>query len=124
MILNEELTHEIVGAAIEVHRILGPGLSGSAYRLCLCQELRLRGLAFRTEVDLPVNYKGVLLDCGCRMDPLVDDPVVLELKGVERVPPIFEAQLLTYLRLSGRRVGLLINFNVPELKDGITRRVL
>ncbi len=123
MILHEELSREIIGAAIEVHRCLGPGLLESAYRVCQCQELTLRGLRFRTEVDLPVNYKGVLLSCGYRMDIVVDEAIVLELKAVERVTPVFEAQLLTYLRLSGHRVGLLINFNVPVLKDGITRRI-
>ena len=124
MILHEELTREIIGSAIEVHRWLGPGLLESAYRFCLCEELRLRGLGVRAEVELPVNYKGVLLSCGYRMDVLVEETIVLELKAVERMTPVFEAQLLTYLRLSGHRVGLLINFNVPVLKDGITRRVL
>ena len=124
MILHEELTREIIGSAIEVHRWLGPGLLESAYRACLCQELKLRGLRFQTELDLPIVYKGLTLDCGYRMDIVVEDVVVVELKVVERVLPVCEAQLITYLRLSGNRVGLLINFNVPVLKDGIVRRVL
>jgi GxxExxY protein len=118
------LTQEIIGAAIEVHRVLGPGLLESAYRRCLCHELRLRGLEFQIELALPVLYKGELLDCGYRLDLLVAQTVVIELKSVEKVLPVHEAQLLTYLRLSGKRVGLLINFNVPLLKDGIVRRVL
>ena len=124
MLLHEELTREIIGAAIEVHRVLGPGLLESAYRVCLCQELKLRGLRVRTEIDLPIVYKGVRLDCGYRMDVVVEDTVVIELKAVEKVAPVCEAQLITYLRLSGNRVGLLINSTVPALKDGITRRVL
>jgi GxxExxY protein len=124
MILHGELTKEIIGAAIEVHRALGPGLLESAYRACLCEELRLRGLQFGTEVKLPVMYKGIVVDVGYRMDVVVEDRVVLELKAVEKVTRIYEAQLLTHLRLSGHRVGLLINFNVPVLKDGITRRIL
>jgi GxxExxY protein len=124
MILHEELSHEIIGAAIEVHRCLGPGLLESTYKICLCQELRLRGVQFRAEIDLPVNYKGILLDCGYRMDVIVEEAIVLELKAVERLLPVHEAQLMTYLRLSGFRVGLLINFNVPVLKDGLKRRVL
>ena len=124
MLLHEALTREIIGAAIEVHRILGPGLLESAYKICLSQEFRLRGLRFRTEVDLPVDYKGVVLDCGYRMDFVVEDAVVLENKSVEKLAPVSEAQLITYLKLSRLRVGLLINFNVPVLKDGIIRRVL
>ncbi|HWE93624.1 MAG TPA: GxxExxY protein [Tepidisphaeraceae bacterium] len=118
------LTQEIIGAAIEVHRVLGPGLLESAYRRCLCHELRLRGVEFQIEVALPVLYKGELLDCGYRIDLLVAQTVVIELKSVEKILPVHEAQLLTYLRLSGKRVGLLINFNVPLLKDGIVRRAL
>ena len=124
MLMHEELTHEIIGAAMEVHRILGPGLLESAYRACPCHELQLRGLAVQTELDLPIVYKGKRLDCGYRMDIVVEGTVVIELKAVERVLPVCEAQLITYLRLSGNRVGPLINFNVPVLKDGVTRRVL
>jgi GxxExxY protein len=119
-----ELTHEIVGAAIEVHRHLGPGLLESSYRECLCWELSLRAVKFRREYRLPLVYKGVKLDCGYRIDVLVEDLVPVELKTVEALAPVHEAQLLTYLRLGGWRVGLLINFNVPVLKNGIVRRVL
>ena len=124
MILHEELTEQVIGAAIEVHRALGPGLLESAYRHCLCHELTLRGFTVAFEVPLPVFYKGTRVDCGYRLDIVVGDAIVLEIKSVEKVIPIHEAQLLTYLRLSGKRVGLIINFNVPLLKDGITRRVV
>jgi GxxExxY protein len=117
-------TARIIGAAIEVHRALGPGLLESAYEECLCHELYLRGLAFQRQVDLPVPYKGLKLDCGYKMDVVVEDEVVLELKSIEKILPVHEAQLLTYLKLSGKRVGLLINFNVPLLTQGIIRRVL
>jgi len=117
-------TGPIVGAAIEVHRALGPGLLESAYEECLCHELHLRGLAFQRQVDLPVPYKGLKLDCGYKMDVVVADEVVLELKSIEKILPVHEAQLLTYMKLSGKRVGLLINFNVPLLMQGIIRRVL
>jgi GxxExxY protein len=117
------LTEQIIGAAIEVHRVLGPGLLESAYEQCLCHELSLRQIAFRRQADLPVRYKGILLDCGYRMDLVVEDLVVVELKTVDKILPIHEAQLLTHLRLSRRAVGLLINFNVPLLKDGLKRMV-
>jgi len=120
----EQLTEQIIGAAIEVHRNLGPGLLESAYEECLCHELSLRGLSFKRQQSLPVKYKGVSLDCGYRLDLVVQDRVVLELKCVEKQLPIHEAQLLTYMRLGGYKVGLLLNFNVPVLKDGIVRRVL
>jgi GxxExxY protein len=107
-----------------VHRALGPGLLESAYEECLCHELGLRGLPFGRQVKLPVTYKGVALDCGYQLDLVVADKVVLELKAVERLAAVHEAQLLTYLRLSQIRVGLLINFNVKVLKDGIVRKVL
>ena len=119
-----ELTHETIGAAIEVHRELGPGLFESSYRECLCQELRLRGVSFRKECTVPLQYKGIRLEYGYRVDVLVEDLVVVELKAVELLMPIHEAQLLTYLRIGGWKAGLLINFNVPVLKDGIRRRVL
>jgi GxxExxY protein len=121
---EEELTGKIIGAAIEVHRGLGPGLLESAYQACLAREFSLRGLTFEKEKPLPVEYKGTRLDCGYRLDFVVDGKVVVELKVVEAIHPLHEAQLLTYLRLTGCRVGLLINFNVPVLKDGIVRRVL
>ncbi|MGO9167742.1 MAG: GxxExxY protein [Candidatus Sulfotelmatobacter sp.] len=113
-----------MGAAIEVHRHLGPGLLESAYEECLCHELHLRGIGFRRQVDLPVEYKGLKLDCGYRLDLIVNEEVVVELKCVERVLPVHEAQPLTYMQLTGKGVGLLINFNVPMLTKGITRRVL
>jgi len=117
-------TAPIIGAAIEVHRHLGPGLLESAYEQCLCHELHLRGLPFKSQVNLPVSYKGLKLDCGYQIDLIVRDEVVVELKAVERIAPIHEAQLLTYLKLSGKQVGLLINFNTPLLTRGIIRRVL
>jgi GxxExxY protein len=117
-------TNAIIAAAIEVHRALGPGLLESAYEECLCHELHLRGLSFNRQVDLPVSFKGLRLDCGYKLDLVVEDEVVVELKAVEKVLQIHQAQLLTYLKLSERHVGLLINFNVPLLTQGITRRVL
>jgi len=117
-------TSPIIGAAIEVHRQLGPGLLESAYEECLCHELHLLGLAFERQVELPVSYKGLRLDCGYKIDLIVEREVILELKSVEKLLPVHEAQLLTYLKLSGKHVGLLINFNVPRLTQGIVRRVL
>ncbi len=119
-----ELTYEIIGAAIEVHRMLGPGLLESSYRECLCRELSLRGIGFKREHGLPLKYKGIQLECGYRIDILVADLVVVEIKAVEKVAPVHEAQLLTYLRLGCWKVGLLINFNVVVLKEGIHRRIL
>ena len=116
-----ELTYEIIGVAIEVHRALGPGLLESAYQACLCRELLLRGIDFQTELPLPVEYKGVRLDCGYRIDILVAGLVVVEIKTVEALAPVHDAQLLTYLKLGGWKVGLLINFNVAVLKHGIHR---
>jgi GxxExxY protein len=124
VLLNEKLTEDVIGAAIEVHRALGPGLLESAYEECLCHELELRGYSYQRQVPLPVVYKGVKLDCGYKLDIVVEGGLVLELKAVEQLAPVHEAQLLTYLKLSGNRVGLLINFHVPVLKDGIRRRVL
>ena len=106
-----EITEATIGAAIEVHRALGPGLLESAYRQCLCHELHLRGLTFASERSLPVIYKGLRLDCGFRVDLIVAGAVVVEIKAVERLAPVHDAQLLTYLRLGGWKVGLLINFN-------------
>jgi len=117
-------TSPIIGAAIEVHRLLGPGLLESAYEECLCHELYLRGMSFERQVALPVTFKGILLDCGYKIDLVVEGEVVIELKTVERILPVHEAQLLTYLKLSGKHVGLLINFNVPLLARGIIRRIL
>ena len=123
-LLHERLTEQIIGAAIEVHRELGPGLMESAYEECLCHELHLRNLKFQRQLPLPVQYKSIGLDCGYRIDLVVEDLLILELKCVEHLLPIHEAQLLTYLRLGGWNVGLLLNFNVLVLKDGIKRRVL
>jgi GxxExxY protein len=117
-------TSPIIGAAIEVHRHLGPGLLESAYEECLCHELHLRGLDFKRQVELPVLYKGLNLDCGYKIDLVVQDEVILELKSVEKLLPVHQAQLLTYMKLANKRVGLLINFNVPLLTQGIIRRVL
>ncbi len=124
MLIAEQLTKTIIGSAIEIHKVLGPGLLESAYEECLCYELHLRGLEVKRQISLPVVYKDVKLDCGYRIDMLVEDQVILELKSVEGLLPVHEAQLLTYLRLSGKKIGLLMNFNEPVLKDGIIRRVL
>jgi len=120
----KELTEKIIGSAMEVHKTIGPGLLESAYEECLAHEMQLRGLGFDRQVPLPVAYKGIKLDCGYRLDFLVERAVVLELKAVDALQPIYEAQLLTYLKLGGWTVGLLINFNVPVLKNGIKRIVL
>jgi GxxExxY protein len=120
---HQALTEQIIRAAIEVHKELGPGLMESAYEECLCYELSICDIEFQRQVPLPVHYKKVKLDCGYRLDILVEDKVILELKAVEDILPIHEAQLITYLKLSNKSVGLLINFNVPVLKDGITQRV-
>lgn len=118
-----KITEQIIGAGIEVHRVLGPGLLESVYEACLCHELKLRGLSFERQRPLPVEYKGIKLECGYRLDLLVENAVVVEIKAVAAVEPIHEAQLLSYLRIGGWKVGLLVNFNVPVLKDGIRRRV-
>jgi len=123
MVVNE-LTKEIISAVIEVHRTLGPELLESAYEECLCRELSLRKVEFERQVPLPVEFKGLRLDCGYRLDLLVAKPVVVEIKAVESLLSIHEAQLLTNLKLGGWKVGLLINFNVSVLKNGIRRRVL
>ena len=123
-LLEKELTDKIIGAAIEVHKILGPGLLESAYQVCMEHESGLRNVPFERLVDLPLNYKGIKLDAGYVIDLIYDQRVIVELKAVERVIPVHEAQLLTYMRLTGIRVDLLINFNVPVLKDGPYRRVL
>ena len=117
-------TAPIIGAVIEVHRALGPGLLESAYGECLCHELHLRGLAFERQVELPISYKGVRLSCGYKIDLLVQNEVILELKTVERILSVHEAQLLTYLKLLNKQVGLLINLNTPLLTRGIKRIVL
>jgi GxxExxY protein len=119
----DHITEAIIGAAIEVHRALGPGLLESAYEACLAFELAQQGLKVEQQKPLPVVYKEVKLDCGYRLDLLVEDSVIVEIKAVDQLSPIHHAQLLSYLRLSGRKVGLLINFNVQVLKDGIQRVV-
>ncbi len=119
-----KITNVVIGAAIEVHRQLGPGLLESAYQECLCKELSLKGIPFERERPLQLEYKGLELECGYRLDILVANSVVIEIKSVETLAPVHEAQLITYLKLGGWKVGLLINFNVAVLKDGIRRRVL
>ena len=123
-LLEKELTEKIIGAAIEIHKVLGPGLLESAYQVCMEHESTLRNIPFQRLVDLPLNYKGVALNAGYIIDLVYNERVIVELKAVERVIPVHEAQLLTYMKLTGIRVGLLINFNVPVLKDGVYRRVL
>ena len=123
-LILREVTEEILGCAIEVHRALGPGLLESAYEAALARELELREIPFRRQVEVPLDYKGLRLEAGYRLDLVIRDAVIVELKAVERLERIHEAQLLTYLRLTGRRVGLLINFNVPVLREGVVRRVL
>ncbi len=118
------LSREIISAAIEVHKALGPGLLESAYEECLAHELSLRRILFERQVCLPIEYKGVRIDAGYRLDLVVDDLVVVELKAAEALLPVHEAQVLTYLKLTGKRLALLINFNVPTLKSGIKRIAL
>jgi GxxExxY protein len=121
---DNEITHQIIGAAIEVHKHLGPGLLESAYEECLFHELQLRNLRVERQKAVPVVYKQTKLECGYRLDLLVEGRVVVELKSVEGLGPIHEAIILTYLRMSGHRLGLLINFNVSVLKDGIRRFIV
>jgi len=118
-----DLTETIIGAAIEVHKRLGPGLLESAYEECLCYELGSRKIGFERQKPLPINYKEIRLDCGYRLDVVVERAIILELKSCERIENIHKAQLLTYLKLSGLKVGLIVNFNVPVLKSGIVRVV-
>lgn len=120
---ENDITGKIIGAAIEVHKKLGPGLLESAYEECLCCEMQLRGIEFKRQVPLQLNYKGVVLDCGYRLDLLVEDKVIVELKSIEGLEPIHEAQMLTYLKLRNAWLGLIINFNVIMLKDGVRRLV-
>ena len=121
---RDALTDQIIGFAIEVHRHLGPGLLESTYEECLCYELDENGIRFKRQVPLPVVYKSVRLDCGYRIDIVVESRLILELKAAERLLPIHEAQVLAYMRLSGVRTGLLLTFNTPVLKDGIRRLML
>ena len=119
-----KLSNTVIGAAIDVHKTLGPGLLETAYETCLCHELGLRGVAYQKQLNLPVVYKDVLLDCGYRLDILVEDAIVLELKSIEKILPIHDAQLLTYLKIGGWQLGMILNFNVPLLRYGIRRKVL
>ncbi|MCC7438642.1 MAG: GxxExxY protein [Armatimonadetes bacterium] len=119
-----ETTREIIGAAIEVHKIIGPGLLESAYQACLARELSLRRIPFKQQVALPLVYKGIGVDLAYRIDFIIRDKVVVELKATDGITPVFEAQLMTYLRLTDLQLGLLINFNVPSLKNGIRRIIL
>jgi GxxExxY protein len=122
-VVENVLTDQIIGCAIEVHRHLGPGLLESVYEECLCYELSQIGLRFERQVHLPVTYKGIKLECGHKLDLVVEDSVVVELKSVEDLTPVHQAQLLTYLKTSNKKVGLLINFNVQLLKNGLKRVV-
>ena len=124
MLMDGDVTESVIGAAIEVHRCLGPGLLESAYERCLAREFSLRGVGVENQIGLPVEYKGESVDCGYRVDFVVRGKVVVEIKSVRDLQPIHQAQLLTYMKLGGYRVGLLINFNVPALRQGIKRFVL
>ena len=117
------LTDQVLGLAIEVHKTLGPGLLESAYEECLCYEFQQSGMAFKRQLSLPVKYKEINLECGYRIDILVEDALILEIKAVRTMQHIYEAQILTYMKLTGIQTGLLINFNVPVLRDGIKRIV-
>ena len=120
----DQLSNQVIGCALEVHRTLGPGLLESTYEQCLAHELSLAGISFKLQCPLPVKYKGIKLDCGYRIDLLVNDELIVELKSVDQIMGIHQAQLLTYMKLFGAKVGLLINFNVEILKTGIKRFVL
>ncbi len=124
MLVAEKTTEKIIGAAVKVHRELGPGLLESVYEVCLAHEIAKSGLKVQKQIDVPIRYDNSELDCGFRIDLLIDDEVIVELKAVEKVLPLHEAQLMTYLKLANKRVGLLINFNVVKLTNGITRRVI
>lgn len=124
MLKEESLTKRIIASAIEVHRTLGPGLLESVYEICLCHELKLIGLNFVQQLSLPIEYKGIKLDAGYRIDLVVENKVIIEIKAVKTILPVHEVQLLTYMKLTGTSVGLLLNFNEAVLKDGIVRRVI
>ena len=119
-----KLSNTIIGCAIEVHKTLGPGLLESTYQQCLARELKLNDISFKVEFPLPVEYKGVYIECGYRIDMLVENEIILELKSVEELKGIHEAQLLTYMKLAGMKQGFLINFNVRLLKDGLKSFIL
>ncbi|MCP4681385.1 MAG: GxxExxY protein [Desulfobacterales bacterium] len=118
-----QLSSQIIGAAIEVHKALGPGLLESTYEECMCHEFGLRNLSFAKQVPVPVIYKGKKLDCGYRLDIVIENTIILELKSCEKIEPVHKAQLLTYLKLSGLSLGLLLNFNEAIMRDGIVRIV-
>ena len=120
----DRLSNQIIGCAIEVHKVLGPGLLESTYEQCLAHELKNLNIPFQLQHALPVEFKGVKIDCGYRIDMLVDDKIIVELKSVDSILPIHQAQLLTYMKLSAIRIGLLMNFNVKFMKTGIKRMVL
>ncbi len=124
MLIEEKLTGKIIKAAIEVHKALGPGLLESAYDKCLSKEFDIIQLIYKNQVELPIVYKGIKVDAGYRIDKIIEDKVIIELKAVEHLLSVHKAQLLTYMKLTGIRVGLLINFSVSVLKDGIKRMVL
>jgi len=121
---EEAVATKIVDAAYAVHKALGPGLLEKVYETCFCHELKKRGLSYQRQVDIPIEYDGIRFNEGLRLDVLVEDLVVCEIKAVDKTNPVWEAQLLSYLRLTGKRVGFLINFNVPILKSGIKRLIL
>ena len=120
----DNLSNKVIGCAIEVHRVLGPGLLESTYEQCLAHELKINGIGFQLQCPLPIPYKSINLDCGYRVDILVEDTLIIELKSVDEIKGIHEAQLITYLKLAKLNVGLLINFNVQRLKEGLIRRVV
>ncbi len=124
MLPQASLTERVIGLAIDVHRALGPGLLESAYEECLCFELNQANIPFARQVALPLTYKQVQLDCTYKMDVVVNDELILEIKSAETITPLHQAQLLTYLRLSGHRLGLILNFNTPTLKQGIRRLII
>jgi GxxExxY protein len=124
LVNGAEVTDQVIGLAMRVHTRLGPGLLENAYELCLCHELKRNGVAYRRQCEVPIEYDDIPIDCGYRADVIVADTVILEIKSVERLLPLHEAQLLTYLRISRYRVGLLINFNTVSLKHGLRRCVL
>ena len=121
---RDPLSDKVIGLAIEVHRSLGPGLLESCYAQCLAHELSLARISFEREVQVPLRYKGITMECAYRLDFVIENQLIVELKCVDRFEPVHQAQLLTYLRLTGKKVGLLLNFNEPLLKNGILRRVI
>lgn len=123
-LILEELTEKIIGLAIEVHKALGPGLLENTYKQCLAYELTNANIDFQLEINCPITYKDIQIPCGFRIDILVEDKIILELKSVDKIAPIHEAQLLTYLKLFKKKVGLIINFNEKYLKNGIKRMIL